>query len=117
MQLRERINVYEEIVEEIKRMIEIGVYKKGDKLPSVRSYAMERKVNPNTVDKAYAELERQGVITIYFKKGAYVERKAKQAESDFFFKEQIKNWKENGVKKEQLEKIIEEVYAQKEEKV
>ena len=65
-------NVYETIVLDIKRLVETGVYAKGDKLPSVRAYAVERKVNPNTVAKAYAELEKQGYIRVQYKQGAYV---------------------------------------------
>ena len=65
-------NVYETIVLEIKRLIETGAYAKGEKLPSVRAYAVERRVNPNTVAKAYAELEKQGYIRVQYKQGAYV---------------------------------------------
>ena len=65
-------NVFENIVDELKRLIESGALSKGEKLPSVRSYAVERKVNPNTVAKAYTALEEAGYIQILLKKGAFV---------------------------------------------
>lgn len=53
-------------------MIDVGALAAGDKLPSVRAYAVERRVNPNTVAKAYAALEEEGYITVRLKKGAFV---------------------------------------------
>ncbi|MDP4132950.1 MAG: GntR family transcriptional regulator [Bacillota bacterium] len=54
--------IYSQIVEQIKLFIISGYYEKGSKLPSVRDLAEEAKVNPNTMQKALAELERQGLI-------------------------------------------------------
>ena len=54
--------IYEQLVENLKRLILIDVLQPGEQLPSVRSLAMENGTNPNTVQKAYAELERQGVV-------------------------------------------------------
>lgn len=52
--------IYEQIVERIKHLILMDVIRPGEQLPSVRSLAIENSTNPNTVQKAYAELERQG---------------------------------------------------------
>ena len=52
--------IYEQITERIKRLILMDVLAPGEQLPSVRTLAMENSTNPNTVQKAYAELERQG---------------------------------------------------------
>ena len=52
-----KANVYETLVAELKRLMELGVLKYGEKLPSVRTYAVDRRVNPNTVAKEYAALE------------------------------------------------------------
>ncbi len=64
--------IYEQIVENLKRLILIDVLQPGDQLPSVRSLAMENGTNPNTVQKAYAELERQGVTYTVRGKGVFV---------------------------------------------
>ena len=54
--------IYIQIVEEIKLRIISGLYTPGGKLPSVRELATEAAVNPNTMQKAFAELERSGLI-------------------------------------------------------
>ena len=54
--------IYLQLVERIQVMIVSGLYEPGAKLPSVRDYAAEAAVNPNTMQKAFAELERSGLI-------------------------------------------------------
>lgn len=54
--------IYLQLVEEIKRRITIGEYSPGDKLPAVRELAMEAGVNPNTMQKAMAQLEQEGLV-------------------------------------------------------
>lgn len=55
--------IYAQIVDEIRMRIIAGIYHAGDKLPSVRDLASEAAVNPNTMQKALAELERSGLIS------------------------------------------------------
>lgn len=54
--------IYTQLVEKIKFQIVSGYYKPGDRLPSVRELAAEANVNPNTMQKAFSELERGGLI-------------------------------------------------------
>ena len=54
--------IYLQIVDVIKTNIIAGAYQPGDKLPSVRDLAMEASVNPNTMQKALSELERDGLV-------------------------------------------------------
>ena len=67
--------IYEQIKNGLKRLIVSGALKEGDKLPSVRSLATELAINPNTIQKAYNELENEGYIldtqrkTVYVKSG------------------------------------------------
>ena len=65
-------DVYIEVASYYKSHILRGVLRAGDKLPSVRMAAGELSVNPNTVAKAYAHLEREGFICALPKKGAFV---------------------------------------------
>ena len=60
--LRGRKQLYEQIVDNVKNLILTGELMPDDKLPSVRSLAKELGINPNTIQKAYSELERAGVI-------------------------------------------------------
>jgi len=55
--------IYAQIVEKLQLQIVSGFYHPGDKLPSVRDLASEASVNPNTMQKAFAELERSGLIS------------------------------------------------------
>ncbi len=54
--------IYLQLMERIQLDIVSGVYRPGDKLPSVRELALEAAVNPNTMQKALSELERSGIV-------------------------------------------------------
>ncbi|MBR4701354.1 MAG: GntR family transcriptional regulator [Oscillospiraceae bacterium] len=54
--------IYAQLMERIERMIVSGALAPGEKLPAVRTFAMEAGVNPNTMQRALAELERNGLI-------------------------------------------------------
>jgi len=64
--------IYEQIVENFKMQIFKGILREGEQMPSVRSLAVELSTNPNTVQKAYAELERQGFIYTVKGRGNFV---------------------------------------------
>ena len=68
--------IYEQILERIKHLILMDVLQPGEQLPSVRSLAMENATNPNTVQKAYAELERQGFTYTVRGRGVFVAESA-----------------------------------------
>ena len=57
---RDKRPIYEQVVDKLSDLMLVGVLSAGDKLPSVRSLAMELSINPNTIQKAYIELEHQG---------------------------------------------------------
>ncbi len=54
--------IYSQILEEIQTRIICGIYRPGERLPSVRELAAEASVNPNTMQRAFSELERSGLI-------------------------------------------------------
>lgn len=54
--------IYEQVAERFKTLILKGVMQPDEQMPSVRNLAMELSINPNTIQKAYAELERQDFI-------------------------------------------------------
>ena len=64
--------IYEQIVERYKTLILKGVIQADEQLPSVRNLAMELSINPNTIQKAYAELERQGFVYTVKGRGNFV---------------------------------------------
>lgn len=67
--------IYEQIIEEIKTSVVKGYLKEGDAVPSVRKLSLMMEINPNTVSKAYHELERQGVIITLRGKGTFISSK------------------------------------------
>jgi GntR family transcriptional regulator len=60
--LRSRAPIYEQLVEKTRDLIINNVLKPDEQLPTVRDLASELTINPNTIQKAYRELERQGYI-------------------------------------------------------
>ncbi len=67
-----RAPIYEQVFRRISELIMMGDLKNGDKLPSVRTLARDLGVNPNTVQKAYAELERSKIIYTVSGRGNFV---------------------------------------------
>ncbi len=72
LDLKSRKSIYEQVVDNLKELIVHGVLKPDDKLPSVRDLSGQITVNPNTVQKAYAELERQGYVYMVSGLGTFV---------------------------------------------
>ena len=70
--LHSRKPIYEQLVENITTLVMRGVLKSDDQVPSVRQLAVELAVNPNTVQKAFTELERRGVLYSVAGKGRFV---------------------------------------------
>ena len=62
LDLKSRESIYEQIINQMKDLIVTGIKKEDEKLPSVRELSKILTVNPNTVQKAYRELERQGYV-------------------------------------------------------
>ena len=66
------VPIYLQLMEQVKHAIETGALRPGDQLPGMRRLAEELVINPNTVAKAYRELEHEGVIELRHGAGAYV---------------------------------------------
>ena len=64
--------IYEQIVDRMRTLIAGGVLEPDEKLPSVRSLAVDLSINPNTIQRAYAELERDGFIYSVRGRGNFV---------------------------------------------
>ena len=64
--------IYEQVVERFKTLILKGAILPDEQMPSVRNLAMELSITPNTIQKAYAELERQGFIYVVKGRGNFV---------------------------------------------
>ena len=72
LDFQSRQPIYDQLYREVTRMAALGVLEPGASLPSVRTLAQELGVNPNTVQKAYAMLERDGIIGTVPGKGSFL---------------------------------------------
>ena len=110
---RSREPIYDQIVNGIIKLRALGVLKADDKLPSVRALASELRVNPNTVQKAYAILEADKIIYSISGKGSFISGDTdaevsilNAAKEDF--KKALLSAAERGLSKEVLVKMLEE---------
>ena len=69
---RNRRPIYEQLIDAVKELIMRGILCEDEQLPSVRALAAELGINPNTIQKAYSELERQGITYTVSGKGCFV---------------------------------------------
>jgi len=72
--------IYEQIIDNFKRLITRGVLREDERIPSVRDLSKELMVNPNTIQKAYRELERQGYFYTVLGQGNFVNPRPKNVE-------------------------------------
>ena len=69
---KDRKPIYEQLVDNIKALVIQGILKRDDQLPSVRQLANDLAINPNTIQKAYTELERQGITYSLKGRGCFI---------------------------------------------
>lgn len=113
--------IYEQIVERFQSLVLCGVLEKDAPLPSVRSLAMELSINPNTIQRAYTELERRGVIYTVKGKGNFVadtqavltlrEREVREEAGKL-----VQKAKEAGITKEAFSALLDAVWDEMGEK-
>ena len=111
--------VYEQIVQQVERYVLTGILQGGEKVPSVRGLSLQLGVNPNTVQRAYTELERNGVLVTAPGRGAFVsdrgaatlkERRREMSLSEL--KTLLAELKLAGMEKSHILQIIEEAYQE-----
>jgi GntR family transcriptional regulator len=104
---------YRQIIQQVEYKMSIGKLEPGDKLPTVRSLAVDLKVNPNTVAKAYNELELTGLVNTHVGSGTFVADKQvhmseieKQARFDTLCADFLTRAAELGLGKEEILKML-----------
>ncbi|MCD7805951.1 MAG: GntR family transcriptional regulator [Lachnospiraceae bacterium] len=115
---RDKRPIYEQVVEKLERLIVGGGLEANTKMPSVRALALELAVNPNTIQRAYAQLEQEGYLYTVSGRGSFVAhesewRDAKEAELVKKLQAAVREAFEAGMARERLEAIIEEAYVPK----
>ena len=105
MKFDKNIPIYIQIEEQIKLDIITNKYKPGEKIKSVREFALELKINPNTINRALLELEEQGLIITQRTNGKYIteNRKIIQKEKEKLINKKIDEFI-NDMKQLEIEK-------------
>lgn len=107
--------LFEQIKKQILQFIRLGILKPDDKLPSIRQLAQDLGINPNTVAKAYQQLESEGVVYTLNKKGVFVSKQADVFDKTDFIKQLenlIRKSKAVGISKHEITEILEKVYEE-----
>ncbi|MBE5960630.1 MAG: GntR family transcriptional regulator [Lachnospiraceae bacterium] len=117
---KDRRPIYEQIVEKIETLILKGVFEPDTMLPSVRSLAIELSINPNTIQRAYAELERRGITYTVKGKGSFVSSPkelidSKKEELKTVLQAEFKQAKEIGITKNELITLMNASYEEENE--
>jgi len=112
--------VYEQIVQQVEKYVLSGILVGGNKMPSVRKLSTTLNVNPNTVQRAYTELERSGVIVTAPGRGAFVSdsggtvlREERRKEYLKKLEEVLMELKISNVDKKQILAIVDRAFEEK----
>lgn len=115
LDFRDKRPIYEQAAEKLERLIVGGALEADSRMPSVRSLAMELGVNPNTIQRAYSQLEQEGYLYTVTGRGNFVApesewRAGKQ-------KKQLEEWRritesarDAGLTEEQLQRELHQIY-------
>ena len=113
---RDKRAIYEQVVDRLSDLMLIGALEPGDKLPSVRSLAVDLSINPNTIQKAYIELERQGYVYSVKGVGSFVADMdvIKENKKSIIYKdlEELVDKSRKIISKEEFCKKVEEFYQE-----
>ena len=111
------IPLYLQLMEQVKHALETGALRPGDQLPAIRKAAEELVMNPNTVARAYRELEHEGVIELKHGSGAYVSKagggRAKiTRKAQTVVQSAIERLASSGLTEEEIRRLVENELAQ-----
>jgi len=108
------VPIYLQLMEQVKHAIETGALRPGEQLPGIRPLAEELVINPNTVARAYRELEHEGVIELRHGAGAFVAAGARpKKQTDRFRSAQsvvtaaVERLRANGVTDQEIRRLFE----------
>lgn len=120
LDLKSRKSIYEQIVDNVKELIMTGMLKAEDKIPSVRELSKTLTVNPNTIQKAYRELEYQGYLYTVSGLGTFVASPAELpidekriSEVKEHLRESIKELLYIGCSMDRIRKILDELLEER----
>jgi len=114
---RDKRPIYEQVIEKLEHLIVSGALEENMKMPSVRSLGMELSLNPNTIQRAYNQLEQEGYLYTVTGRGSFVAPEAEWREGKNT--KMLEEWRavsakarEAGLTKEQLITEINRIYEE-----
>lgn len=117
---QDRRPIYEQVTDKFQILILNGVLPPGSQMPSVRQFATELSVNPNTIQRAYMELEKLGLIYPVKGRGNFVAdsshvQKINRESYRKEFTALIQKGRNTGFNREELEKMLAEIFEKEDE--
>ena len=115
--LRSRTPIFEQIVASVESLVLKGILAPDEQLPSVRHLAGELGINPNTIQKAYAELEKRGIIYSLSARGSFVSgeidalRKRNREEILERLRSELHEAKKSNIEKSEIMALINEIWG------
>ena len=115
---RSKAPIYEQLREQMRWQITMGFLAPDEPLPSVRALSAELGINPNTIQKAYREMEQEGLIYSRPGRGSFVtpatgEQRRRQQEGQMALLEQeIRKAKDMGIRRAELEALAERIFEE-----
>ncbi len=114
-----RTPVYQQLYDDVVRLVSLGVLKSNTKLPPVRTLAAELGINPNTVSKAYKMLEADGYIYSTVGRGSFIsdqlgQKEAAKIQVEQDLKKSVEQAYKHGVLKEEVLEIVRQIYEEAE---
>ena len=113
---RDRRPIFEQVKDGFRNLIISGVLKEGERMPSVRDLASSLAINPNTIQRAYRELESEGYICSVSGKGSFVSQRDEAADrrrAELLSKmaETVRELRHTGLNEEELISLIRKEYS------
>lgn len=115
---RNKAPLYEQLAQQIRWQIAMGFLAPDEPLPSVRQLSSELGINPNTIQKAYRQMEQEGLIYARTGKGNFVtpavdeQRRKQQAEQMALLEKEIGKAKEMGITGAQLRELVDRSFGE-----
>ncbi len=113
-----RTPVYEQLIRQTERFVLTGVFRPLEQVPSVRALSVELGINPNTIQKAYSQMEASGILQSVPGKGRFVTEKAKdiigkqRREQLDILREKLKEFSVAGITRAEIEECLDSVYGE-----
>ncbi len=114
---RDKRPIYEQVVEKLEKLIMGGALETDSKMPSVRAMGVDLAVNPNTIQRAYNQLEKEGYLYTISGRGSFVAPESEWREGKK--KKMLEEWRlvtegarEAGLTKEQMMELLEQIYEE-----